>query len=215
VKTQLSAPRIRLIVQAEKLAHECDDIVGSDQSQPATAELGQQIAMQLGAVEVERSLASLTRCDLHLEIGQPPLCHLREGEPRRDRQLADAGNTLKQLPLPPSFADRRRTQRAKAWLSVDHDADGVLSVAPLIDAARNTTTPIETTARCHRILLHFSDEPGKDSAARHRDEPVPAHGAYARQLERRISCAKCGFFVGCLRARAEPAVAARPLWQCR
>jgi hypothetical protein len=40
------------------------------------------MAVQLGAVEIKRPLAPLTRCDLHLEIRQPAARDLGEGEPR-------------------------------------------------------------------------------------------------------------------------------------
>jgi hypothetical protein len=43
------------------------------------------------------AIATLARHDLGLELGEPADRHLREGEPRRDRQLADAGNTLERF----------------------------------------------------------------------------------------------------------------------
>src|SRR5439155_11496819 len=77
-----------------QLAHECDDIVGSDQPQPTSGEPGQQMTMQLRAIEVECAIATLSRCDPRLELGQPARCDLREGEPRGDRQLAHASEAL-------------------------------------------------------------------------------------------------------------------------
>src|SRR5262245_50235826 len=63
-----------------ELAHDCDDVVGGDQRQPPTAESGQQVTVELRAVEIERPIASLTRRDLRLELGEPASRHLGEGE---------------------------------------------------------------------------------------------------------------------------------------
>ncbi len=65
-----------------QLAHNCDDVVGCDQRQAAAAEPGQEVAVQLRAVEIECSIAPLTRCDLGLEVGEPTGCHLRKCESR-------------------------------------------------------------------------------------------------------------------------------------
>lgn len=72
------------------------------------------MAMQLRAIEVVRSIATLAPCDLGLELRQPARCHLREGEPRRERQLPDPGNALKQFVPSLRFVDCWRAERAKA-----------------------------------------------------------------------------------------------------
>jgi len=62
------------------LVHDCDDVAGCDQCQLATAEPRQEVAVQLRAVEIERAIAPLARCDLRLEIGEPPVRRLGKGE---------------------------------------------------------------------------------------------------------------------------------------
>jgi hypothetical protein len=64
------------------------------------------VAIQLRAVEIQRSIATLTRDDLSLEIGDPTRRSLGKGEPRRDRQLAEPGDALEQLALPVGLPDR-------------------------------------------------------------------------------------------------------------
>ena len=63
-----------------QLVHKGDDIVGGDQSD-GVGEPGQQVAVQLRAVEIECAIAPLTRCDLRLEVGEPASRDLGEGEP--------------------------------------------------------------------------------------------------------------------------------------
>src|SRR5439155_20472950 len=64
-----------------QLARDCDVVVGGDQRQPAIAESGQQVAMELRAIEIERPLAPLTGRGLRFELGEPAAGHLGEGEP--------------------------------------------------------------------------------------------------------------------------------------
>ena len=95
----------------------------------------------------------LTRRDLDFELSEPATGDLGESEPRRERQLAESASPLQHFALPQCLDECCGFERAKARPSVDPHAHGVLAVRLLVDAARDTTTPIRTTARCHRLLL--------------------------------------------------------------
>jgi hypothetical protein len=51
-------------------------------------------------VKIERSLAPLAAGDLRLELGEPAICDLGEGQPRWERQLSDPIDALQRLALP-------------------------------------------------------------------------------------------------------------------
>jgi hypothetical protein len=62
-----------------QLARDRDDVVGREQRQPAAAKPGQQVAVQLRAVEIERPIAPLACSDLGLELGEPAIRDLGKG----------------------------------------------------------------------------------------------------------------------------------------
>src|SRR5947207_7371145 len=102
------------------------------------------MAIQLRAVEVERAIATLSRCDPRLELGQPARCHLREGEPRRDRQLAHASEALEEFALNAHLRKRFGIDGAETRPPLDHHADCVpsilLPVDPTLEAHASATT---------------------------------------------------------------------------
>ncbi len=71
-----------------QLASEGDDVVGGDQRQPAIAKSGQQVAMELRAVEIERPVAALARRCLRPELGKPAARDLGE-----DVSLGESGKS--------------------------------------------------------------------------------------------------------------------------
>lgn len=84
-----------------QLARDCDDIVGGDQRQPAPPESGQQMAMELRAVEIECAIAPLSpAAALASKLGEPATCDLGECEPWRERQVAESARFLQQFALP-------------------------------------------------------------------------------------------------------------------
>src|SRR6266542_1395096 len=147
-----------------QLAHDRDDIVGGDQRQPPAAEPGQQVTTELRAVEIERPLAPLTRHDLRLELSEPASRHLGEGEPRRERQLADAGGALAQFALTTRPGKRPRIDGAETRPPLDHHADRVppvrLPVDPTLDAHASATTAARHAGPSVRGLGSGVNEPG-------------------------------------------------------
>lgn len=104
------------------------------------------MATQLRAVEIERPIAPLTRCDLRLELSEPATRDLGECESRRERQVAESASSPQQFTLPPCLDECCGFQRAKARMSVDPDADGVLAVRLPIDPALDAHTPAFSAA---------------------------------------------------------------------
>lgn len=88
------------------------------------------MAVQLGAVEIERAPLPFACGHFGLEMGQPAGRHLGKGEPRRDRELADARDVLEQRALSLRLAGRRRTQCAKARPSLNHRRQVTVYVPP-------------------------------------------------------------------------------------
>ena len=64
-----------------QLARDRDDVVGRDQRQPASAKPGQQVVVQLRAVEIDRPIAPFARSDLGLELSEPAIRDLCKGQP--------------------------------------------------------------------------------------------------------------------------------------
>jgi hypothetical protein len=130
-----------------QLVHDRYHIVGCDQRQPAATEPGQLVTTELRAVEIERPIAALTRCDLRLELGEPASRYPGEGESGRDVQLADAGDALEQFALTTRLGKRSRIDGAETRPPLDHHADRVPSVRLLVDPTLDAHASASTAAR--------------------------------------------------------------------
>jgi hypothetical protein len=91
------------------------------------------------AVQVEGAIAPLSRCDPRLELGQPARCHLREGEPWRDRQLAHASEALEPFALNARLRKRSGIDGAETRPPLDHHADRVPSILLPVDPTSTRT----------------------------------------------------------------------------
>ena len=147
-------------------ARDCDDVVCRDQRQAPSAEPGQKMAAQLRAVEIERPVTPLTRCDLRSELSEPATRDLGECEPRRERQVAAQSGSLQQLALPPCLDECCCFERAEARPSVGPHADGVLAVRLLIDPPLDAHTPASSAAgHPGSSIRRYPEEHGREADA--------------------------------------------------
>src|SRR5204863_252872 len=97
IEIRKSGEKFRFVVlnrSGEKLLQS-----GQFDDKPSTKRAASSLARAVSGAEILDATEPVSRCDPRLELGQPARCHLREGEPRRDRQLAHGSEALEEFAL--------------------------------------------------------------------------------------------------------------------
>ncbi len=133
-RRQRSGDRLRGKPLQPKLGDQPCAVVGRHLLHGLPAQQGQDVALQVVAVVLERPLRALPRAHLRLQALQQHLRQLREANPARLQELPALRLRAQQIPLPPRLA-QLRPHGLEARLALDQQVDAVGAVSLPVDAA--------------------------------------------------------------------------------